>query len=99
MGAPLSGEPPLVVDFVDALDIHQGARHLENARLILTAAGVTFRDVVQVRSYVARPEDLAEYNQIYREFFSEPYPTRTTIVECLGKALKYEVEMVAYAGD
>ena len=72
-------------------------RSLENARRILAAAGATFRDVVQVRSYVARPEDLAEYNQLYREFFSEPFPARTTIVECLGKALKFEIEMVAYA--
>ncbi len=70
-------------------------RSLENARRILTAAGLTFADVVQVRSYVASPADLPEYNQIYREFFREPYPARTTIVECLGKALKFEVEMIA----
>lgn len=73
-------------------------RSFENARRILAAANVTFRDVVQVRSYVASPADLAEYNQIYREYFQEPFPARTTIVECLGTALKFEVEMMAYAG-
>ncbi|MBS0211234.1 MAG: RidA family protein [Planctomycetes bacterium] len=73
-------------------------RSFENARRILAAAKLTFADVVQVRSYVASPADLAEYNQIYCEFFSEPFPARTTIVECLGTALKFEVEMMAFAG-
>ncbi len=73
-------------------------RSFENARRILTAAGLTFANVVQVRSYVAKPDDLAEYNQIYREYFAEPFPARTTIVECLGTALKFEVEMMAYGG-
>jgi len=73
-------------------------RSFENARRILAAANLTFADVVQVRSYVASPADLAEYNQVYREFFSEPFPARTTIVECLGTALKFEVEMMAFAG-
>ena len=93
--ASVDGDGKIVVDTFAG----EMRRSLENARLILTAAGVTFRDVVQVRSYVARPEDLAEYNQIYREYFSEPYPARTTIVECLGKALKFEIEMMAFAGS
>ena len=70
-------------------------RSLENVRTILTAAGLTFLDVVSVKSYVARPEDLPEYNRIYRDYFVEPFPARTTIVNCLGTALKYEIDVVA----
>ena len=73
-------------------------RSLENVRRILTAAGVTFADVVQVRSYVDNPADLPEYNRLYREYFAEPYPARTTIVNCLGGALKYEIDLMAFAG-
>lgn len=73
-------------------------RSFENVRRVLAAAGLTLADVVQVRSYVGRREYLAEYNQVYREFFQAPYPARTTILECLGDALKFEVEVVAYAG-
>ena len=73
-------------------------RSLENVKRILTAAGLTLADVVQVRSYVDRPADLPEYNRLYRQFFAEPFPARTTIVNCLGGALKYEIDVVAYAG-
>lgn len=73
-------------------------RSLEHVRTILAAAGLTFKDVVQVRSYVGTPEYLADYNRIYREFFAEPFPARTTIVNCLGTALKYEIDVVAYKG-
>ena len=73
-------------------------RSLENAKRILAAAGLTLADVVQVRSYVDSPADLPEYNRLYREYFAEPYPARTTIVNCLGGALKYEIDLVAFAG-
>lgn len=73
-------------------------RSLENIKLVLAAAGLDLNHVVQVRSYLAREEDLAEYNRLYREFFKEPYPARTTIVGVLGTALKYEIDVTAYAG-
>ena len=73
-------------------------RSFENLRRVLRAAGLDLRDVVQVRSYVARQEDLAEYNRIYAEFFKPPYPARTTLIGCLGTLLKFEVDAVAYTG-
>ena len=72
-------------------------RSFENVRRVLAAAGLTLDDVVKVTSYVARQEDLAEYNRLYREVFSEPFPARTTLVGCLGTdSIKYEVDVVAY---
>ena len=73
-------------------------RSMENLRTILTAAGLTFANVVQVKSYVAKPSDLPEYNRLYKEYFTEPYPARSTIVECLGIALKFEIDVIAFAG-
>src|SRR5688500_16294758 len=78
-------------------------RSFDNVKRILAAAGLTLGDVVNVRSYVRDPADLAEYNKLYRELFNEaapgkPFPTRTTITNCLPEILKYEVEVVAYAG-
>jgi 2-iminobutanoate/2-iminopropanoate deaminase len=69
-------------------------RSFENVRRILKAAGLEFKDVVQVRSYVKNSADLARYNEIYREYFQEPFPARTTIVNCLGTVL-YEIDVVA----
>lgn len=71
-------------------------RSFDNVIAILNAAGLSLDDVVQVRSYVARQEDLGEYNRIYAELFNSPYPARTTLIGCLGDLLKFEVDVVAY---
>jgi len=69
-------------------------RTLANLKQVLAAAGLDLSDVVQVRSYVKNHSDWAEYNKLYREYFKEPFPARTTIVNCLGN-VKYEIEVVA----
>ena len=71
-------------------------RSFKNVRSILAAAGLDFTNVVQVRNYVGSQEYLSEFNEIYREYFSAPYPARTTIMGCLGTLLKFEVDVVAY---
>lgn len=73
-------------------------RSLENIKAVLAASQLTLRDVVQVRSYVASQEDLPAYNRIYREYFTEPYPARTTLIGCLGTLLKFEIDVTAYLG-
>lgn len=73
-------------------------RSLANVVRVLAVEGLTLRDVVQVRSYVGRVEDVAEYNRIYPEYFPEPKPARTTLTGCLG-TLKYEIDVVAYKGS
>ena len=72
-------------------------RSVENLRKVLAATGCTLTDVVQTRNYVRDPVDVPLYNQLYREYFSEPYPARTTITHCLPPALKFEMEAVAVA--
>ena len=74
-------------------------RSFENARKILTAAGLDFSHVVQVRNYVGKKEDLAIFNEIYKEYFDAPFPARTTLIGCLSDILKFEVDLVAYAKD
>lgn len=69
-------------------------RSMENMIKILEAAGSDLEHVVQTRNYVRDDEDLPLYNQLYREYFKEPYPARATIVRCLG-SIRYEIEAVA----
>ena len=71
-------------------------RSFENVKTILAAAGITLKEVVQVRNYVGSQQDLGLFNKIYKEYFSEPYPARTTIMGCLGDLLKFEVDVIAY---
>ena len=73
-------------------------RSIENLRAILEAGGLSLDHVVNVKSYVAEEADLAQYNAIYAEYFSEPRPSRSTIVGVLGTKLKFELDCVAYVG-
>jgi 2-iminobutanoate/2-iminopropanoate deaminase len=70
-------------------------RSIQNLAKVLVDSGSDLAHVVQTRNYVRDADDLAEFNTIYREFFSEPYPARTTITNCLSPALRYEIECVA----
>lgn len=70
-------------------------RSVENLRKVLLSAGCDLRHVVQTRNYVRDAEDLPLFNRLYREYFSEPFPARTTITGCLSPALRFELECVA----
>lgn len=70
-------------------------RSIENLRKVLDTAGSDLAHVVQTRNYVRDPADLPEFNRLYREYFAEPFPARTTITNCLPPTLKYEIEAVA----
>jgi 2-iminobutanoate/2-iminopropanoate deaminase len=74
---------------------NQFRRTMKNIQDILAASGATLKDVCQVRSYLQRKEDVALYNQLYREYFKEPYPARTTITNCLSDKLAFEMDVVA----
>lgn len=94
----VSGQASVDVTGSIVTDTFEGEmrRSMENLRAVLAGAGLSLRDVVQVRSYVGRQEDLANYNRIYREYFSEPFPARTTLIGCLGTLLKFEIDVTAY---
>ena len=70
-------------------------RSVENLRQVLAAAGCDLAHVVQTRNYVRDPEDLPLYNQLYREYFPDPKPARTTNTHCLPPSLRYEIEAIA----
>jgi 2-iminobutanoate/2-iminopropanoate deaminase len=70
-------------------------RSVENLKKVLEAADCSLADVIQTRNYVRDASDVVEYNKLYREYFTEPYPTRTTITNCLPPSLRYEIEAVA----
>jgi 2-iminobutanoate/2-iminopropanoate deaminase len=73
-------------------------RSFENLRSILEAADCDFSHVINIRAYVNEQSDLAEYNELYKQYFSAPFPTRTTTIGGLGNLLKFEVDCVAFKG-
>ncbi|MEY2580781.1 MAG: 2-iminobutanoate/2-iminopropanoate deaminase [Ilumatobacteraceae bacterium] len=70
-------------------------RSMANVESVLASAGLTLRDVVRVTSYVHDLADGPLYNQLYREYFSPPFPARTTLSNCLSPALKFEIDVIA----
>ncbi|KAA9164935.1 RidA family protein [Amycolatopsis acidicola] len=73
-------------------------RSIENVQTILAGLGLRLSDVVKVGAYVEDPADLPEYNRIYREYFTAPLPARTTLTNCLGGVVKFELDVIAYQG-
>jgi 2-iminobutanoate/2-iminopropanoate deaminase len=67
---------------------------LNNLGRCLEAVGCGFADVVKVTTFLADLSTFSTYNDIYRMYFSTPYPARTTVgAELIG--FKIEIEAVA----
>lgn len=71
---------------------------LTNLRRALEAAGASIEHVVQVTVYLADEQDWGAFNEVYREFFRPPYPTRTVVGAGL-RGILVEVNAVAYLGN
>ncbi|WP_314039633.1 RidA family protein [Campylobacter showae] len=74
----------------------QAQRSLQNLQAILSEAGLGFENAVKTTIFLANIEDFAAVNEIYANFFSEPYPARSTIaVKTLPKGGLVEIELIA----
>lgn len=69
-------------------------RTLQNIRAILEAAGSSLKEVVRVGVFLADLKDFAAMNEVYKEFFPENQPARTTVGVQLPK-IKIEVDCIA----
>ncbi|MBB5791650.1 Rid family hydrolase [Jiangella mangrovi] len=77
----------------------QMRRSIENVRRVLALAGLDLRHVVRTGCYVHDPADAPEFNRIYLEYFPPPRPARTTLTGCLTEQVRFEIDVVAFAGD
>ena len=79
--AYLSGQGPHNVDGeLAGSDIESQTRQtLQNLSSVAQAAGTELRRAIQVRVFLTTMENFAGMNAIYAEFFTEPYPARTTV--------------------
>lgn len=70
-------------------------RSLDNVAKVLESEGLGFDDVVRVTGYVRDPDNRSAYNRIYREYFSVPFPARTTLTNCLPPEIHFEIDVIA----
>jgi 2-iminobutanoate/2-iminopropanoate deaminase len=68
---------------------------LSNLKAILEAAGSGLDKVVKVTVFLADMSNFPKLNEIYREFFPQPYPARTTIQAQPPGGFQVEVECIA----
>ena len=74
----------------------QTRQSLTNAKAILEAAGLSLANVVKTTVFLADMGDFAAMNEVYAEFFSEPFPARSAVaVKTLPKNALVEVECIA----
>jgi 2-iminobutanoate/2-iminopropanoate deaminase len=71
-------------------------RVFENLSAILTAAGSSLDQVVKCNVYLRDITDFAAMNEVYRTYFSAPFPARTTIqAGALPGGIAVEIECIA----
>ena len=73
---------------------------LERISLILEAADSSIDNLLINTCYVSNRDDLAGFNEVYAEFFTQDRPSRTTVVVNFGDANNLvEVTSTAYISD
>lgn len=70
---------------------------LENIRIIMEEAGSSMDKILKISVYLSDIKDYGRFNDVYREYFSEPMPARTCVeVDKLPFGLCIEIDAVGY---
>ena len=87
---------PATNAFVEGGGKEQTRQSLTNAQSVLKAAGLDLSHVIKTTVFLSDMADFAAMNEVYAEFFNEPYPARSAIaVKTLPKNALVEVECIA----
>ena len=95
----VSGQVPIDPDtgaVVEGDIAVQARQSLSNLKAILNAAGTNMGAVVKTTVFLADMNDFAAMNEVYAQFFQEPFPARSAVqVARLPKDAKVEIEAIA----
>ena len=87
---------PATGTFVEGGIKAQTRQALTNVQAILRKAGTDFSKAVKTTVYLSSIAYFAPMNEVYAEFFTEPYPARCAVaVRELPKGALVEIEVVA----
>jgi reactive intermediate/imine deaminase len=90
------GVRPGTLTLVPGGIVPESRQTLENIRSVLGAHGLGLRDVVRVQVMLADMSEWPRFNEVYREFFSAPWPARSAF-GANGLALGARVELEVFA--
>lgn len=89
---PLTANGELLAEGIEA----QTHQVLSNLKAVLEAAGSSLSQVVQTTCYLQDMTEFAAFNQVYGQYFSEPFPARATVqVARLPRDVRVEVACIA----
>ena len=95
----LSGQvalDPATGQMVEGGITEQTRRVFENLGAVLAAGGRSFANVVRTTVFLADMNDFAAMNEVYGQYFKEPYPARATVqVARLPKDARVEIDLIA----
>ncbi|OGQ57957.1 MAG: reactive intermediate/imine deaminase [Deltaproteobacteria bacterium RIFCSPLOWO2_02_FULL_53_8] len=78
----------------------QTRRVLENLAAVLKEAGASMRSVVKTTVFMKDLSRFGEMNKVYGEFFSAPYPARSTVqAAALPKGVDVEIDAIAVVDE
>lgn len=78
------------------LAAEQAKVSLNNCKAVLEEAGASMDDVIKTTVFIQNMSDFAAINEVYAEFFKEPYPARSCVeVAKLPKDALVEIECIA----
>lgn len=87
---------PAIGEFAPGGIKEQTRQSLTNAKAILEEAGISMANVMKTTVFLSDMNNFAAMNEVYAEFFSEPFPARSAIaVKTLPKNALVEVECIA----
>lgn len=74
----------------------QTRQSLLNVKAIIEENGGSMDDIIKTTVFLDDMNDFNAMNEVYKDFFGSPYPTRTAIaVERLPKDALVEIEVIA----
>lgn len=86
---------PLTGDISEGIEA-QTKRVLENIKGLLESQGLDFSNVVKTTVFLDDMNDFGIMNNIYAQYFIEPYPARSAVeVARLPKGVLIEIEVIA----
>ena len=87
---------PSTGSFVEGGIQEQTRQSLNNVKAILEEAGTDMSHVVKTTVFLADMADFSAMNDVYAEFFTQPYPARSAVaVKTLPKGAMVEIEVIA----
>ena len=76
--------------------VEQARVAFTNMKNLVEAAGSSMDKVVKTTVFIKEMNDFAAINEVYAEFFPEPYPARSCVeVARLPKDVMLEIEVIA----